>query len=563
MTGVVTREGTIRINTTLVPELAWEHLPMAMHRRERGSRVGSRRVRSIRQARRLVALAVGQPPSRRLVLTHALDDLADALVTLSLAGSLFFSLSLEASRSRILLYLILTLAPLAGIAPVFGVVVERTRAGYRTIIVASHITRAALALTLVGSLRSLAFYPLTFGILLSRKGYSIAKTAIVGQLVGDADDLVRTNARLSRVGTIGGAVGFAIGGSLLAAGDARSLLLVAGAVYIGAALCALRVPVLDTRPELNAVAAQAETPIAPAVRMATSAAAVTKAAVGAITFLLAFALKREGADKWVFAAAIVAGGVGGFLGTFLAPILHRVLSEDRMIVLALTVPGIVTTLGVLTSGPFATIAMATTVGVGASVASRAVESLYGRSVSTLARGRIVARSELQFQTAQIIGAAFPVIAAPGTRVGFAVVAGVLLVGGFAYGARVRVSFRVEAGRALLGDPGPARHLALPWALMGEADRLAGMGADRMAVVVAASAVRVLEERGQLRSGSPTASNWARHEVEVQAVIRADTMPDRALTLALLGAARKTIESILTGVQQGVHGEQPEAPEISG
>ena len=65
---------------------------------------------------------------RRLTIAHALDDVADALITLSLIGSLFFSVSLEASRSRILLYLLLTALPLAVVAQVVGPALDRIRA---------------------------------------------------------------------------------------------------------------------------------------------------------------------------------------------------------------------------------------------------------------------------------------------------------------------------------------------------------------------------------------------------------------------------------------------------
>ena len=50
---------------------------------------------------RAQAAIVGPQSIRRLTVMHAVDDVADSLITLSLIGSLFFSVSLEASRSRI------------------------------------------------------------------------------------------------------------------------------------------------------------------------------------------------------------------------------------------------------------------------------------------------------------------------------------------------------------------------------------------------------------------------------------------------------------------------------
>ena len=124
---------------------------------------------------RFGAAVVGPRSIRRLTITHAVDDFADSLITLSLIGSLFFSVSLEASRSRILLYLLLTAAPLAVVAQVVGPALDRIRAGSRVVLICSHIARAVFALLLASSLLSLAFYPLVFGILLSRKAYALGE----------------------------------------------------------------------------------------------------------------------------------------------------------------------------------------------------------------------------------------------------------------------------------------------------------------------------------------------------------------------------------------------------
>ena len=50
-------------------------------------------------------------PFGRLALTHVLSTAGDTMVTISLAGSLFFSISPNAAQSRVILYLLLTAAP--------------------------------------------------------------------------------------------------------------------------------------------------------------------------------------------------------------------------------------------------------------------------------------------------------------------------------------------------------------------------------------------------------------------------------------------------------------------
>ncbi len=494
---------------------------------------------------RVVRWLLGHRTMRRMAVTHALDDLADALVSISLVGSLFFSVTIEASRYRILLYLLLTAAPLVVIAPWVGPLVERVRLGYRSVIVGSLLVRALLALTLVGSLKTVGFYPLVFGILLCRKLYAIAKTAIVAQLVADPRRLVTDSAHLARTGTMAGGVGSAIGIAVLATStdNVEVLLVLATIGYVAAGIVGLRIPVGRLIPDVDRIVIQLETPAE--LRMATWAVAVTRAAAGALTFLLAFALKRGGQDEWVFVAGIIAAGVGGFTATLVAPRLHHNLTEDRVLVLALLVPGVVTGMGVLTIGSFSTIVIAFSVGLGAGTASRAIDSMFGRYVSSFARGRVVARSEVRFQAAQVIGAALPVLLAPGTRAGFGAVAGLLIAAGLTFASRSRISVPGMAGQLLLGSRRSSVHLALPSALLAEAERLARLGEIRMAIVVADSAMRVIHARHDVNVSRVADRRWLDVEAAVQAVISSDEQPVPAVLVAVLEAVRGLIETATT------------------
>ena len=50
----------------------------------------------------------GQSPFARLAVTHALSVGGDTLVAVALAGSIFFNVSAEAARPKVLLYLAIT-----------------------------------------------------------------------------------------------------------------------------------------------------------------------------------------------------------------------------------------------------------------------------------------------------------------------------------------------------------------------------------------------------------------------------------------------------------------------
>jgi predicted MFS family arabinose efflux permease len=481
----------------------------------------------------LFAAVVGHPATRRLAIAHAFDDFADSLITLSLVGSLFFSVSLEASRGRILLYLLLTAAPLAVVAPVIGPVLDRMRVGYRVIVIGSHLARAVFALLLASSLLSVAFYPLVFGILLSRKAYDVAKTAMVAHLVPDRAELVAASGHLARTGTIAAGCGTAAGGALIAAFGVKWLPLAAAAGFVAAATLASRIPATSVDSPLHSAVVRAQTPVD--VRRATVAVAGIRAAAGALTFLLALTIKRGGGDKWIFVAALVAAGVGTFLGTMVSSRLHRSFSPDWVLALTLLVPGFVSAFGVLTIGSLSIVAIALAIGLGGSVASREMDALYGR-VPRLVRGRVIARAEVVFQIANVSGAAIAVLAYPGPRVGFAIVAAVLTVGGLVYASQLRLSLRQEAGMWLLGQrPGGAVE-ALPAALVAGAMRYAEQGEHSLAVAVAETAVRVLDTRSAAPAESVALDNWAALGNLVASVAAGTVEPTAEMSVAVIKAA---------------------------
>ncbi|HZX55280.1 MAG TPA: hypothetical protein VFE86_11400, partial [Ilumatobacteraceae bacterium] len=421
---------------------------------------------------RLARLVVGPPAIRRLTYTHAVDDFADSLVTLSLIGSLFFSVSLEASRSRILLYLLLTAAPLAIVAQVVGPALDRLGAGSRLVAIVSHLARAVFALLLASRLLSLAFYPLVFGILLARKAYALAKTAMVAQLAPERAELVSASGHLARTGTIAGGLGATVGGVLIATVGVEWLPVVAAALFVIDAVLAARIPVtsIETRPE--SVVIRVETPLE--VRRAAPAVATIRAAEGALTFLLALSIKRGGGDQWIFVAALLAAGVGTFVGTMVSSRLSRTFSTDGILVLTLLVPGVMSAFGLSTIGGVSIVAIALAIGLGGSVAARAMDGLYG-DVPHLMRGRVISRNELVFQLANVTGAALAVLVYPGPRIGFAAVAVFLILAGLSYASEMRLSLRNEAGRFLLGHRPLLLTEGLPLALLAEAMRYAERG----------------------------------------------------------------------------------------
>jgi len=122
-------------------------------------------------------------PFGRLALTHVLMTGGDTLFAVSLAGSLFFSISPMAAKDKVLLYLLLTMGPFAVIAPALGPIVDRSRGARRAMVVSSALGRAVLCPFVARDIHSLLLFPEAFLMLVLSKVYLVTKGALVPEIV--------------------------------------------------------------------------------------------------------------------------------------------------------------------------------------------------------------------------------------------------------------------------------------------------------------------------------------------------------------------------------------------
>jgi hypothetical protein len=121
-------------------------------------------------------------PFGRLALTHVLMTAGDTMFAVSLAGSLFFSISPTAAKDKVLLYLLLTMAPFAVVAPALGPLIDRSRGARRAMVVVSALGRAALCPFLARDFHSLLLFPEAFAMLVLSKVYLVTKGALVPEM---------------------------------------------------------------------------------------------------------------------------------------------------------------------------------------------------------------------------------------------------------------------------------------------------------------------------------------------------------------------------------------------
>jgi MFS family permease len=373
--------------------------------------------------------AVGARPPRRpldrLAWVHAVSTCGDALVAVALAGTLFFAVPVAAARPRVALYLLLTVAPFAVVAPLLGRLLDGRSGAGRLALAAAMALRAALAALAVARTQSLLLYPLAFGLLVCSRAHGISRTAMVPELLApdsggpagrDERDLVAVNGRMARVAAVGGTAGALLGVGLdrLLGGGAvlwASALVFAAGTALALSLPATRLrrhPVPGSRRDpLDRRAARLIRPPG-RVRLARMANTFVRAVGGFTLFLLAFELRRQGVGTAGLGLLLAAVGVGGVVGAFLLPRAARLVREDGLLAGGLLLCGTTAWLLAGRVGVETAAAGGLAMGAGIAAARLGFESLVQREVPAPARGTAITRAETTFQLAWVAGAVLPV-----------------------------------------------------------------------------------------------------------------------------------------------------------
>lgn len=397
---------------------------------------------------RLNAALSTRSPFAALARAYAANLAGDAFVAVALAGSLFFTVPAESARPNVALYLFVTMTPFALVAPVLGPALDRAKTRRVTVAVAVSIGRAVLCLLMARHLHSLLLYPEAFGLLVLMKGFQVTKSALVPAVVTGRDELVRANSRLTLAGVFGGAVAGLVAVGVLRLFGASGVLVVGALVYVLAARLVANVPTTVV-PEVASSAADVRgaVPHLTAIRLSAVAMAVLRGGVGFLTFLLAFALKREGEPAWFYGLVIVLSAFGGLVGAVAAPRLRKALREEAVLVVSLAVPAAAAVLGARSQARVAALTVAFALGLGASAGRAGFDSLVQRDAPDTLWGRSFARYEAYFQLAWVLGAAIPVAVSVSPGIGLLILALGLGAGAFLFLAGLAADSLVHGRRA--------------------------------------------------------------------------------------------------------------------
>ena len=119
----------------------------------------------------------------RLFDLHAVSCAGDTLITIGLAGTIFFNVPLGEARSKVALYLLITMVPFALLAPVVGPLLDHFRHGRRYALAATMLGRAFLAWLISDYIHGFGLYPAAFGVLALSRAYGVARSAAVPRLL--------------------------------------------------------------------------------------------------------------------------------------------------------------------------------------------------------------------------------------------------------------------------------------------------------------------------------------------------------------------------------------------
>ncbi len=390
----------------------------------------------------------------------------DSAMAVALANTLFFAAASGESKDRVALYLLITIAPFAVIAPLIGPALDRLQHGRRVALAVSFMLRTTLAVLLImnydsatRSFPSWVLYPSALAMMVLSKSFSVLRSAVTPRVMPPTIDLVRVNSRLTMFGLLGGTIvvgGIASGIEYVFAHlfQLPGALFVIVVVTLAGAFLSMRIPrwVEVTEGEVPATLSY-HTPSGKTrrnwpdeVRRASGALrqplgrnimtslwgnCTIKVMVGFLFLYPAFVAKAHDASGWVQLGMLgmigAAAAIGNFAGNFTSARLQ--LGRPAVLVVRCTVAVTLVALAAAVSGKLLAAAIATLITSGSSAISKAsLDASLQDDLPEQSRASAFGRSESTLQLAWVLGGALGVLLYTELWVGFTAVSAVLILG---------------------------------------------------------------------------------------------------------------------------------------
>ncbi|MCX2733230.1 MFS transporter [Saccharopolyspora sp. NFXS83] len=401
------------------------------------TRVAAWRGRELtRRAMRLffsAAHADGAAESGLARFTYAvmLNYAVDAAMAVALANTLFFSAATGESKDKVALYLLITVAPFAVIAPVIGPALDRLRQGRRTALAVSFGVRVLLAVVMALNFDGWLLYPAALGCMVLSKSFGVLKAAMTPRVLPRAINLTTANSRLTTFGlAAGGVFGAAASGFAWLLGSPGALWFMAALAAFGAWLCLRVTPQVESSAgERDVAGKRKRAPLSPHVVVAMWGNGGIRVLTGFLTLFAAFVIK-EGARQDPFLQLVLLGAVGGAagLGSFIgnaAGARMRFSAPDRLIVSCLGAALAITVCAAVLAGVPVAVAVGLVGATASALAKVCLDAVVQRDVAERARASAFGRSETILQLSWVFGGALGVLLPPVWWIGFTATAAIL------------------------------------------------------------------------------------------------------------------------------------------
>ena len=189
------------------------------------------------------ASGAGRTGLSTLIELTAASGAGDAFVAVSLAGTIFFSTSVDQARGRVVLFLLVTMAPFAVLAPFIGPALDRMQQGRKFLLAGTLLARGLLCWGMSAAINSpVTLLPAAFGILVLQKSYGVIRASVTPRLLPAEITLVTANARSQLITLTASMLGGAVAAGILATAGSAWVLRTGTLIYLAAMVLALRLP---------------------------------------------------------------------------------------------------------------------------------------------------------------------------------------------------------------------------------------------------------------------------------------------------------------------------------
>ncbi|WP_214110275.1 MFS transporter [Acrocarpospora catenulata] len=412
-----------------------------------------------RATRRLTyAQGAGRTGLGRLIEVTAAHSAGDALITVSLAGALFFGLPVGQARGQVALYLLITMVPFTVVAPFVGPVLDRFRSGRRYVMAGTLFARGLLCWGMASSVvygDTLSLFPAALAVLVLSKAYNVSRAAIMPSVLPADITLVTGNARVALFALVsaGAAAGAAAG--LTAWIGAEWVLRGAMAVFLVSGVIAVRLPrhVDSPDPEEEEEAApgwRTWFQMGPVVAEAMRANAAIRVQAGFLVFFLLFLVQDKHlqglAPEITLGLLAAAAGGGGLMGAAVAS-WARSRSPQLIVLATLALTTVTTIVAAFFFTLWSAVAVALVGAFAQGLGKLALDAIVQREIGEEVRSSTFGVVEALLQIAWVFGGLVGLMLSlfTGGPIGLAVMAAVLAIslGWLVAGRRKRLRTRPE------------------------------------------------------------------------------------------------------------------------